>query len=81
MDFSHSDKVKGLQKRVGAFMDEFVYPNEKTFFAEIEANRKKGNPWVPTLIIEELKQKARAADLWNLFLPESPRGPFASTPR
>ncbi|TRZ65665.1 MAG: acyl-CoA dehydrogenase [Rhodocyclaceae bacterium] len=74
MDFSHSDKVKGLQQRVGAFMDEHIYPNEATFFAEIEANRKKGNPWVPTLIIEELKEKARAADLWNLFLPESPRG-------
>ena len=74
MDFSHSDKVKALQKRVGAFMDEHVYPNEKTFHAEIEANRKKGNAWVPTVIIEELKQKARAADLWNLFLPESPRG-------
>ena len=74
MDFSHSDKVKGLQKRVGAFMDEHVYPNEKTFYAEIEENRKKGNPWVPTVIIEELKEKARAADLWNLFLPESPRG-------
>jgi len=74
MDFSHSDKVKGLQKRVSVFMDEHIYPKEATFFAEIEANRKKGNPWVPTLIIEELKQKARAADLWNLFLPESPRG-------
>ncbi|MFA6441701.1 MAG: acyl-CoA dehydrogenase family protein [Sterolibacterium sp.] len=74
MDFSHSDKVKGLQKRVNAFMDENVYPNEATFFAEIEANRQKGNPWIPTLIIEELKQKAQAADLWNLFLPESPRG-------
>jgi len=74
MDFSHSEKVKGLQKRVSAFMDEHIYPNEATFSAEIEANRKKGNPWVPTVIIEELKQKARAADLWNLFLPESPRG-------
>ncbi|MCX7175208.1 MAG: acyl-CoA dehydrogenase family protein [Proteobacteria bacterium] len=74
MDFSHSDKVKALQQRVSAFMDEHVYPNEATFFAEIEANRKKGNPWVPTLIIEQLKEKARAAGLWNLFLPESPRG-------
>ncbi|MFA6310940.1 MAG: hypothetical protein WC681_05630 [Sterolibacterium sp.] len=44
MDFSHSDKVKGLQKRVNAFMDENVYPNEATFFAEIEANRQKGTP-------------------------------------
>ena len=74
MDFSHSDKVKALQKRVSSFMDEHIYPNEATFFAEIQANRAKGNPWVPTVIVEQLKEKARAAGLWNLFLPESPRG-------
>ncbi|HJV86328.1 MAG TPA: acyl-CoA dehydrogenase [Noviherbaspirillum sp.] len=74
MDFEYSPKVKDLQKRVTAFMDEYIYPNEAGFFKEIEANRAKGNAWVPTKIVEELKEKARAQGLWNLFLPESHRG-------
>ncbi|WP_292932170.1 acyl-CoA dehydrogenase family protein [Noviherbaspirillum sp.] len=74
MDFEYSPKVKELQKRLIAFMDEHIYPNEANFFGEIEQNRAKGNAWVPTRIIEELKEKARAQGLWNLFLPESHRG-------
>ncbi|HZW11992.1 MAG TPA: acyl-CoA dehydrogenase family protein [Noviherbaspirillum sp.] len=74
MDFQYSDKVKDLQKRLNAFMDEYIYPNEGKFFAEIEENRAKGNAWVPTKIVEELKEKAKAQGLWNLFLPESHRG-------
>ena len=74
MDFELSDKVKELQARVTAFVDEHVYPNEATFYAEVQANREAGNPWVPTVIIEELKEKAKAAGLWNLFLPQSERG-------
>jgi len=74
MEFAYSDKVKTLQARVGEFVEEHVYPNEATFFAEVEANRKQGNPWVATKIMEELKEKARAAGLWNLFLPESSHG-------
>ena len=74
MDFEYSDKVKGLQQRVTAFMEEHVYPNEHAFEAEVEANRKAGNAWQPTKIVEELKEKARAAGLWNLFLPESKYG-------
>ena len=74
MDFDYSPKVKELQARLIAFMDQHIYPNEKAFHAEIEANRAKGNPWVPTKIMEELKDKARAAGLWNLFLPQSERG-------
>jgi len=74
MVFAHTDKVKVLQQRVGAFMDEHIYPNEPKFFAEVEENRKKGNAWVPTVIMEELKEKARAVGLWNLFLPQSERG-------
>jgi acyl-CoA dehydrogenase len=56
-------------------MDAHVYPNERRFFEEIASNRAAGNPWLPTLIIEELKKKARAAGLWNLFLPRSDRAP------
>ncbi|MFZ6675057.1 acyl-CoA dehydrogenase [Undibacterium sp. Xuan67W] len=74
MDFQYSPKVKALQARLIAFMDEHIYPNEVTFYGEIEANRKAGNPWIPTKIVEQLKAKARAADLWNLFLPESSHG-------
>ncbi len=70
MHFEYSDKVKDLQKRLLAFMDEYIYPNEKVFQRQIEA----GDRWEPTAIIEELKPKARAAGLWNLFLPENPYG-------
>ena len=75
MDFAYSDKVKAMQAKLIAFMDEHIYPNEHRFHQEVLENRKKGNPWVPTKIIEELKPKARAAGLWNLFLPHSKRAP------
>ncbi len=75
MDFTYSEKVKTLQGRLARFMGEHVYPNERRFRDEVEANRAKGNPWVPTKLIEELKPKARAEGLWNLFLPRSPRAP------
>jgi len=75
MNFDYSDKVKGLQARLLAFMDAHIYPNEQRFFEEIAANRSKGNAWVPTELVEELKPKARAAGLWNLFIPHSPRVP------
>jgi acyl-CoA dehydrogenase len=70
MYFEFSDKVRELQKRVSAFMDEHIYPNEKTFFAQIN----EGDRWQPTAIVEELKKKAKAQGLWNLFLPESEYG-------
>jgi acyl-CoA dehydrogenase len=69
MNFEFSEKTKGLQRRVQAFMDEHIYPNERRFEEEIERDR-----WKPTRIIEELKPKARAAGLWNLFLPEHEGG-------
>jgi acyl-CoA dehydrogenase len=55
-------------------MDEHIYPNEAVFDEEVAANRAAGNPWVPTAVMEQLKDKARAAGLWNLFLPQSERG-------
>jgi acyl-CoA dehydrogenase len=70
MVFDYSDKVKDLQKRVTAFMDEHVYPNEKAYHEHCEGPKK----WEPVPIIEEIKPKARAAGLWNLFLPQSERG-------
>ena len=74
MDFDYSPKVQDLQARLTAFMEENIYPAEAIYHAEVEANRAKGNAWVATNIMEELKVKARAAGLWNLFLPESERG-------
>jgi len=59
-----------LQQRVQTFMDEHVYPNEKIFHDQIAT----GDRWKPTAIVEELKAKAKAAKLWNLFLPESEYG-------
>ncbi|HVJ53185.1 MAG TPA: acyl-CoA dehydrogenase family protein [Aliidongia sp.] len=70
MDFEFSPKVKALQARLTAFMDEHIYPNEARFHAEIA----EGDRWQPTRVVEELKEKAKAAGLWNLFLPESDRG-------
>jgi len=70
MHFEYTDKVKALQKKLLAFMDEYVYPNEEVYHQQIE----EGDRWQPTTIIEELKPKARAAGLWNLFLPENPYG-------
>ena len=75
MDFAYSEKVKTLQAKLERFMDKNVYPNEGRFHEEVAANRAAGNAWVPTRLIEELKPKARAEGLWNLFLPRSPRVP------
>src|ERR1700731_4285596 len=69
MDFEFSGKVKDLQGRLQAFLEEYVYPNEQRFHEEIERNR-----WSPTRVVEELKPKARGAGLWNLFLPNDEHG-------
>jgi acyl-CoA dehydrogenase len=74
MDFGYSKKTQELQARVQAFMDEHVYPAEGRYIEEIQANTAAGRRWTPVPVIEELKPKARAAGLWNLFLPESEYG-------
>src|SRR6267142_2326785 len=70
MRLEPSGKVVELQRRLTAFMDEHVYPNEATFHRQIV----EGDRWQPTAIVEQLKPKARDAGLWNLFLPESEYG-------
>ena len=70
MDFEHSDKVKTLQERVSRFMDEHVYPNEHRYHEGVTSETR----WQPRPVVEELKLKAKAAGLWNLFLPESDLG-------
>jgi acyl-CoA dehydrogenase len=70
MFFEISDRGKELQVRVRAFMDTNIYPNERKFYQQLG----EGDRWEPLPIIEELKEKARAEGLWNLFLPESEYG-------
>jgi acyl-CoA dehydrogenase len=70
MRYPESDRVKALERRLESYMDRCVYPNEERFYWEAEglASRKV------CPLVEELKPKARAAGLWNLFLPESEHG-------
>ena len=74
MDFSHSPKVVALQERMMAFVREHVIPAETAFNEEMEAFRAADNPWQPTQTMERLKAQAKAAALWNMFLPESELG-------
>jgi acyl-CoA dehydrogenase len=74
MTFIFSEKSKDLQKRVKAFIDEEIIPVEQAYQAEMTAARQAGNPWIVPVAVERLKKKARAAGLWNLFLPESKFG-------
>ncbi len=74
MDFGYSPRTQQLQAAVSAFMAEHIYPNEARYWAELQANTDAGKRWTPLPVIEELKPKARAAGLWNLFLPESDYG-------
>ncbi len=74
MNFDYTARVNDLRGRVDRFMQEHVFPNEKRFLDEVETNTQAGRRWTPTRLIEELKPKARAAGLWNLFLPDSSHG-------
>ena len=69
MDFDYSPKTKDLQARLLKFMDDHIYPNEKAYKEELEANTAAGRRWSALQTIENLKPKAQAAGLWNLFLP------------
>lgn len=71
MDFNFSTKVESYRAKLLAFMDEHVYPNERTYVEQHETGEK----WVTPAIMEELKAKARDAGLWNLFLPDEEYGP------
>jgi acyl-CoA dehydrogenase len=66
MNFDYSAKTIELQKQLVAFMDEYIYPNEGAYTAEINS----GDRWQPLKLIEELKHHAESAGLWNLFLPD-----------
>jgi acyl-CoA dehydrogenase len=70
MDLEPSARSRDLQQRLTAFMETHVYPNEATFRQQVI----EGDRWQPTAIVEDLKVQARAAGLWNLFLPDSEYG-------
>jgi acyl-CoA dehydrogenase len=71
LNFDYSEKVRSLRTRLEAFMDELIYPNEKTHREQLET---AGDRWTVPPIMEELKREAREAGLWNLFLPDSEYG-------
>ena len=72
MDFEYSARCKDYLARVRAFMDEHVYPNEKTYHEQLAGFGT--NRWQVLPIIEELKAKAKAEGLWNLFHPDAKHG-------
>jgi acyl-CoA dehydrogenase len=71
MDFAYSDKVNALRERLNTFMERFIYPNERTYREQIATS---GNPHHHAEIVDELKGRARAEGLWNLFLPDKEYG-------
>jgi len=70
--FSYSDKVVKLQKELSSFMEEHIYPNEQLYEQQLNEQPSRWSAVPP--IMEELKEKAKRAGLWNLFLPESEYG-------
>jgi acyl-CoA dehydrogenase len=71
MDFDYNQKTKDYLARLNAFMDEHVYPAEHLYHQQIDEAESR---WLVPPIMEELKEKAKAAGLWNLFLPDSHHG-------
>ena len=78
MDFNYSPRALELQSKLLRFMDEHIYPAEAKVHAELAANTAAGKRWTPLATIEELKPKARAQGLWNLFLPPTAGGEGAA---
>jgi alkylation response protein AidB-like acyl-CoA dehydrogenase len=72
MHFEYNERTKYTLERIRAFMDEHIYPNEESYFRQLEALGT--DRWQVLPLVEELKKKARKAGLWNLFLPDSERG-------
>jgi len=75
MDFEHSAKAKEWQERVRAFIAEHIAPQEERFHEE----QRSGDPWALSTVVEEAKAKAKAAGLWNLFMPPSTGNPHVDT--
>lgn len=78
MDFAPSPRAADLTTRVRAFLDTEIHPLEADLHAQLARARREGDPWRPLPVIDELKAKARAAGLWNLFLPVEHAGDYAA---
>lgn len=79
MDFTPSPRAADLTARVRAFIDAEIEPVERDLDADIAARRARGeDSWAPSPVIDQLKAKARAQGLWNLFLPAGHEGPYAA---
>src|SRR5262245_10964121 len=74
MNFGHSQHIEELRRRLAAFMCDHIYPNDQLWHAHVQGDRR----WQPVPIIEELKPKARAAGLWNLWRPKSHGGTLSN---
>jgi len=74
MTGDYSTKTRDLLQRLTAFFDRHIYPNEERYLREVDANRRAGNAWIPSKVIDELKPIARSEGLWNLFLPHPYEG-------
>ena len=74
MTGDYSTKTRDLLQRLQAFYDQHIYPNEERYLHEVDANRRAGNAWIPSRVVDELKQVARREGLWNLFLPHPYEG-------
>ncbi len=78
MDFSPTPRAADLRDRVSAFMADHVDPIEEDYHRDLAEARLAGTQWTPLPVIEELKAKARAQGLWNLFLPKEHAGEYAA---
>jgi acyl-CoA dehydrogenase len=78
MDFSPAPRAAELRERVQAFVAEHIEPIEDDYHRDLAAARERGEQWRPLPVIEELKTKARAEGLWNLFLPKEHAGEYAA---
>ena len=74
MDFAPSPRAADLTARVADFMATEITPVEGDYHRDLAEARRTGDPWQPLPVLEELKGKARAQGLWNLFLPEEHAG-------
>jgi len=74
MDFDYTPRMKEWIRRVSDFMEKHVHPAEEVYNQQMADARAKGNPWIVVPVVEDLKAKAKAQGLWNLFLNESSHG-------
>ena len=65
MDFTLSERETHFRDRVRSFIDQHIAPRQDDYYADL----KEGDRWAPSKVIEELKPKAKAAGLWNFFMP------------